>query len=52
MKKKTFQQIENELLDAFLNEDDPEIERKKRLRRLGQIDENDEPTEESTIGNI
>ena len=52
MKKKTFQQIENELLDAFLDEDDPEIERKKRLRRMGQIDENDEPTEESTIRDL
>ena len=46
MKKKSFEQIENELLNAYLiDEEDYEIEKNKRLRRLGIIDENGEPTD-------
>jgi len=44
MKKKSFEQIENELLNEFLDEDeDKDMEKFRRLRRNGVIDENGEP---------
>ena len=45
--KKTFQQIENEILDEYLDEDYKEIEKIKRLRKMGIIDDNGDPAVEN-----